>query len=135
MKQELGPSEALFSRGKALNFLAASHEEAKNPGALKKVLFGSDSLPSGKIQMVNWAKLPAQKSFRCHYHEDMYEIFIIMAGKAEMKVGPSTFNLEAGDALIVPPTAIHSMTALDDKDVDYIVFGVSSGCGGKTVVV
>ena len=125
----------IIAKGKALEFLAASHEDPQNPGALKKVLFKSDSLPSGKVQMVNWAKVPAGKGFQSHYHEDMFEIFIIMSGKAEMKIAGAVTILEGGDAVIVPPNSIHSMLAINNQDVDYIVFGISSENGGKTVVV
>jgi len=125
---------AVVSRGKALSFLAASHEDPKHPGAIKKVLFDSSTLPSGKVQMVNWARVPAAKGFQSHYHEDMHEVFIIVSGRGEMTVNSESVVLESGDAILVPPRTLHSMNALDGNDLDYVVFGVSSGENGKTVV-
>ena len=123
------------SYGRDVGFMAASHEDASRPGALKKVLFDSSVLPSGKFQMLNWAKIPAGKAFQNHYHEDMSEVFVITSGKAEMIVAEASFILEKGDSIIIPPKTPHRMSALNNQDVDYLVFGVSSGENGKTIVL
>ena len=68
------------------SFIPASHENPLSPGVWKKVLFQRDELQPGTVQMVNWARLPVGNSFSAHYHEDMQEIFIIVAGEAEMVV-------------------------------------------------
>ena len=54
--------------------ISASHEDPKNPGVLKKVLFHLGDLASGHIQMVNWATLLPGKSFSLHNHESMQEL-------------------------------------------------------------
>ena len=61
-------------------FVAAGHEDPTNPGVWKKVLFRKDDLQLGRIQMINWARLPAGNTFAAHYHEDMQEIFIVLTG-------------------------------------------------------
>jgi mannose-6-phosphate isomerase-like protein (cupin superfamily) len=65
-------------------FIPAGHENPLAPGLLKKVLFQKDDLRPGRVQMVNWAKLLAGKSFAAHYHEDLQEIFIVIQGTAEI---------------------------------------------------
>ena len=77
-------------RGNDKSFIPASHENPLAPGVWKKVLFQRDELQPGTVQMVNWARLPAGSSFSAHYHEDMQEIFIIVAGEAEMVVADET---------------------------------------------
>ena len=134
-RSQLKSGNAKVARGKELEFLAASHEDPLSPGAFKKVLFDAKLLPSGKVQMLNWAKVPAGRAFQNHFHEDMHEVFVITSGKAEMKIGIDSYILESGDAVIVPPLAEHSMLALDGKDVHYLVFGVSAESGGKTIIL
>lgn len=121
--------------GQQLEFEPASHEPRENPGVLKKVLFRKEDFQPGSIQMVNWALLPAGKSFALHYHEDMEEVFIILSGKAELECEQEKMTLEPGDAVLIPPCERHRMSALGDEDVQYLVLGNSGNRGGKTVVV
>lgn len=119
-----------------IDFIPASHEDKQNPGALKKILFGEKDFPTkGKISMINWARLPKGKSFRAHYHQDMDEVFVILSGKVKIIIGSEEEVLEKGDAVIVPTGKVHRMDNLSNKDVDYIVIGLSYRKGGKTVVV
>ena len=74
-------------RFKNLKFQPASHEDSFKPGVFKKVLLTYKDLLSGRVQMINWARLPVGSEFAAHYHEDMEEIFIIVSGRALIKVG------------------------------------------------
>lgn len=119
-----------------LPFIPASHEDPKDPGALKKILFDKmDFSRNGKIQMVNWAILKKGKSFAPHYHEDMDEVFIIISGKVRMRVDKEEEMLGKGDAVLVPIRAIHQMKNIGEMDVNYLVIGISLGKGGKTVTI
>ena len=79
----------------------ASHEDPRNPGVYKKVLLQKADLQTGTIQMVNWAQLPVGKSFAAHYHEDMQEVFIMLAGTARIQVGDESAVLNRGDAIVI----------------------------------
>ena len=116
-------------------FIPASHENPLAPGVWKKVLFQRDELQPGVAQMINWARLPAGSSFSAHYHEDMQEIFIIVAGEAEMVVADQAVVLGRGDTIAIDPREIHRMTNRGSEDVEYVVVGISGNRGGKTVVV
>jgi mannose-6-phosphate isomerase-like protein (cupin superfamily) len=124
-------------KGEELEFTPASHEDPKDPGALKKILLGKGALPAnGSIMMVNWAKIPAGKSFSLHYHEDMYEVFTFISGTGEMSVGAENAFVSSGDCVLVPPKTPHKLKNTSSlEDIHYIVFGVSYGEGGKTVVL
>lgn len=123
-------------RGKSIPFVHASHEEPGKPGSLKKVLATfRDFLPGSRVQMINWAQLPVGLSFRAHYHEDMEEVFIILNGRTSIVVGEEQAEMGKGDLVIIPRKAVHMMKNICDEDVDYVALGVSSGEGGKTVVV
>ena len=121
-------------RGKDINFVPASHEDKKNPQVLKKVLLKRDDLINGRVQMINWAKLPLGKTFKAHYHEDMEEIFIILNGKTRITIDKETEELNEGDTVIVPIKEIHMMENISPFDVNYIAIGISLCNNGKTVI-
>lgn len=122
-------------RGSEISFIPASHEDQENPGVLKRVLATRDDLLDGRVQMINWASLPAGSSFRPHYHEDMEEVFIILGGRVQVTVGQEADILLPGDAIVISPRKVHEMKNITKTDLEYIVIGISLGQGGKTVVV
>lgn len=122
-------------RFKNIDFIPASHEDPKSPAVLKKVLLEKKDFIKGSIQMINWAKLLSGKSFQAHYHEDMEEIFIIIKGKALMKIGNDKDILAEGDVAIVPIKKVHTMENKGKKAVEYIVIGISQEKGGKTIKI
>ena len=117
------------------DFIAASHEDPKNPGVLKRVIATAADLQAGQVQMVNWAKLPVGHSFQKHYHEDMQEVFVLLQGSVEMTVETESVSMSAGDSVIVGVREVHQMANVGDSEAEYIVFGVASGEGGQTIVV
>ncbi len=121
-------------RSGQLQFIPASHEDPKAPGVLKKVLLQRDDFVDGKVRMINWALLPAGKSFRAHYHEDMEEVFIILKGMAMIRIDKEEAVLEKEDVVVVPIGKVHEMKNIGEEDIEYIVVGISEGKGGKTVV-
>lgn len=122
-------------KGTALEYIPASHEDPKNPEVWKKVLCKKENFSEGKLQMINWAKLPVGKTFKAHYHEDMEEIFIIFNGKTKIYVGSEEAEMEKGDAVLIPPGSVHKMANICGEDVEYVAIGISSEQEGKTVVV
>jgi len=117
------------------DFVPASHEDPANPGVLKRVIATHNDIMPGQIMMVNWARLPGGSSFQRHYHEDMQEVFVLINGQVKMTIDAESVEMKSGDAVIVEPREIHEMRNLLDSDAEYIVFGVSTGHGGQTVVV
>lgn len=119
---------------KDLEYLPASHEDPQNPGVWKKILFKKDNLKKGRIQMINWTKLPAGSSFKKHHHEDMDEIFIILNGKVIIKVDDKEAELETGDAVLTAMKQTHKMINICNEDVMYIALGIARGQKGKTII-
>jgi mannose-6-phosphate isomerase-like protein (cupin superfamily) len=116
-------------------FVAAAHEDPSDPGVWKKVLFRKDDLQIGRIQMVNWAKLPIGRTFAAHYHEDMQEMFIILTGETRIQVDDDAFVLRRGDAVRIDAREVHQMWNEGDEDVHYLAIGIAGGPDGKTVLV
>ncbi len=117
-------------------FLPASHENKTYPGVFKKILFThKDFLENGHVRMINWAFLSIGSSFTAHYHEDMEEVFIITTGKVKLCVENKQFILESGDSILIPAKSVHQMINFGQKDVNYIVIGISKKGIGNTVSV
>ena len=116
-------------------FEPASHEDPRHPGVLKRVIAVKDQLLDGRVQMINWARLPIESSFRAHYHEDMQEVFMLLSGRAAMTVDGKVVTMEPGDTVVVSPREVHSMKNVGDQIVQYIVMGISLGQNGQTIVV
>lgn len=114
--------------------VAASHEDANTPGVYKQVLLTLGDVQSGVLQMLNWATLPAGHAFNPHHHQDMEEVFVMIAGTAVIRVGDEETEISRGDVVVVPPLTDHSMVNASQEIVEYIVFGISKGTGGKTIV-
>jgi mannose-6-phosphate isomerase-like protein (cupin superfamily) len=122
-------------RADTIVFIPASHEPSVDPNVVKKVLADKEILNSGRVQMVNWARMAPGRSFCKHYHEDMQEMFVIIKGRARADVEGSLAELSSGDAIIIEPCEVHVMTNTGPCDLEYIAIGISQGRGGKTVVV
>jgi mannose-6-phosphate isomerase-like protein (cupin superfamily) len=117
------------------SFVPAAHENPLSPGVLKKVLLEKADLRPGRIQMINWASLGPGKQFARHYHEDMQEIFILVAGEAEVTVAAETATLGRGDAVVIDPREVHQMRNAGTETAEYLAIGITGECGGRTVVV
>ncbi len=122
-------------RNTDITYIPASHERPDEPGVLKKVLVQAGDLIEGRLQMINWALLPAGRSFQAHYHEDMQEIFILVQGSTRIDIAGERAELHTGDAVFVPVAAVHTMHNPGDEDAAYIAIGITRGQGGRTVVV
>lgn len=122
-------------RFNSLDFIPASHEDPKDPGALKKILLRRDDLPEGRIQMINWSKIPKGKSFEPHYHESMIEVFIIISGQVKVKIDEEEAILEKGGMVIALEKQIHSMENVSNEEVLYIAMGIATAEGGRSINV
>jgi len=116
-------------------FVAAGHENPADPGVWKKVLFKKDELQVGRIQMVNWAKLPVGRTFAAHYHEDMQEMFIVVSGEARIRVDGVESELRRGDTILIDAREVHEMWNGGAEDVEYLAIGIAGGADGRTIVV
>ncbi len=118
-----------------LDFIPASHEDPKDPGALKKVLLKRGDIPDGTVQMINWARIPKGKTFAPHFHESMIEVFIMISGKVKAKIDQEEAILEKGDMAIAMEGQVHSFENIGEIDVDYFAMGIVTSEGGKSVNV
>jgi mannose-6-phosphate isomerase-like protein (cupin superfamily) len=115
--------------------ILASHEDPSNPGVMKKVLLTVAAGIEGKIQMINWATLLPGKSFRLHYHEDMWEIFMMIGDGSVAVIDGQEIPVNRGDMLVVEPGEQHEMKNPTQAVIEYIVVGIAGDKKGKSVNV
>jgi len=56
--------------------------------------------------------LPAGGSLPAHHH-DHFDVFTVTEGSATMHIGDDTSEVAVGDAVVVPPEAVHWLSAGD----------------------
>ena len=117
-----------------LEWIPASHENQQTPSVWKKVLMQKGDLLDGRAQMVNWCRMEPGKAFSPHYHEDMGEIFLILKGKAMIRIGEATAEIKSQEAVVIPPREVHEMKNTGEEDLEYLAMGISLGQGGRTVL-
>ncbi len=108
-------------------FVPASHEDKDKPGVLKKVLFNAQDFdPACGLKMLNFATIAPGESFVLHEHQTLEEVFYILKGKGEMRVGDEMTEVSAGMAILVPPKHMHTMKNTGDEVLEFMNFGAAS---------
>jgi mannose-6-phosphate isomerase-like protein (cupin superfamily) len=61
------------------------------------------------------ARLPAGASTTAHFHPVTEEIYYVLEGVGQMKVGDELQEVGPGDAIAIPPGQIHQITNVGTK--------------------
>ncbi len=56
------------------------------------------------------ARLPAGAGTAAHHHVKTEEIYYLLEGRGRIRVGDETREVAAGDAVAIPPGAVHQIT-------------------------
>jgi mannose-6-phosphate isomerase-like protein (cupin superfamily) len=64
----------------------------------------------------------------------MEEIFLILKGKARVRIGEATAEIKSQEAVVIPPREVHEMENVGEEELEYLAIGISQGRGGKTVL-
>ncbi|PHS04665.1 MAG: hypothetical protein COA78_16225 [Blastopirellula sp.] len=63
------------------------------------------------------ARLPIGASTTTHYHPKTEEIYYITQGSALMQIAEKQQEVTVGDAIAIPPGAIHTITNTGDEEL------------------
>ena len=66
------------------------------------------------------ARLPAGASTTPHRHPLTEEIYYILAGRATMRIGEETQPVGVGDAIAIPPGAVHEITNTGSDELRFL---------------
>lgn len=86
----------------------------------------SASHPDASIVLTEGELEPAKPNERLlvapwHIHRDDEEIFYILSGRIGFNVADTEFIATTGDAVVVPPGAIHTWWAVDPEPARYLI--------------
>ncbi len=73
----------------------------------KKLIVTNEN--KGKLATYNYAWLEHGKQLTPHTHVDGEEYYLFLKGKGEMLVGTQWFAVAAGDYVVIPHGAVHSL--------------------------
>jgi mannose-6-phosphate isomerase-like protein (cupin superfamily) len=66
------------------------------------------------------ARLPPGASTTPHYHPLTEEIYYILEGTGRMTIGGESCDVEPGDAIAIPPGAIHTITTTSQTPLRFL---------------
>ena len=81
------------------------------------------------ITYVSIAKLQPSLSYEPHSHNDHEEIYYIISGRGNIKIGDEVTKFRDGDIIYIPEKMVHSITNDGDEMVEFLAFG---GIAGKS---
>ncbi len=84
-----------------------------------RVLVSSDDT-AGTMSMIETVSAPGRgPTWHCHSRED--EVFYVISGIAEVRVGEEVYRCEAGDRIIGPRNIFHTYRNAGDTDLKMIL--------------
>jgi len=66
------------------------------------------------------ARLPVGAATEAHYHVKTEEIYYIFAGTARMRIDDQLRDVGPGDAIAIPPGAVHQITNTGDQVLTFL---------------
>ncbi|HEY7778158.1 MAG TPA: cupin domain-containing protein [Nitrososphaeraceae archaeon] len=75
------------------------------------------------ITYVSLAKLQPSLSYESHSHNDHEEIYYIISGRGNIKIGNEVSKFRDGDIIYIPEKMLHSITNDGDEMVEFLAFG------------
>ena len=79
------------------------------------------------LTYVSLAKLQPTLSYEPHSHVDHEEIYYIISGKGNIKIGKEVVKFRDGDIIYIPEKMTHSITNDGDEMVEFLAFGGITG--------
>jgi len=79
------------------------------------------------ITYVSLAKLQPSLSYEQHEHEDHEEIYYIISGSGQIKVGNEIARFRDGDVIYIPEKMSHSIANDSNEMVEFLAFGGFTG--------
>jgi oxalate decarboxylase/phosphoglucose isomerase-like protein (cupin superfamily) len=59
-----------------------------------------------------------------HVHKDVEEVYYILEGNGEMRVGDEAKLVEAGDVIYIPPEKVHTIIQVGEEPLRFITASV-----------
>jgi mannose-6-phosphate isomerase-like protein (cupin superfamily) len=69
-----------------------------------------------------------------HYHKNSEEIYFVLSGVGEIRVNGESASVRVGDAIALPPKAVHKIWNRGDSDLVFLCVCVPPYEHGDTVI-
>jgi mannose-6-phosphate isomerase-like protein (cupin superfamily) len=66
------------------------------------------------------ARVPPGARTAPHFHPNTEEIYYILAGQGQMRIGDQMAQVASGDAIAIPPGQVHHITNTGDKPLVFL---------------
>ncbi|MDX1963200.1 MAG: cupin domain-containing protein [Pirellulales bacterium] len=73
-----------------------------------------------KLQSLAAARVAPGLTTTLHYHVKSEEIYYITSGRGRVRVGHEYREVQPGDAVAIPPGALHQITGLGSEDLTFL---------------
>ncbi|WP_052889870.1 cupin domain-containing protein [Thermogemmatispora carboxidivorans] len=97
--------------------------EPTRHGALKRVLLYREEALS-TLCFVNEVEVAPGETIHSHAHETMQEVFYLLEGEGQMRLGEQSLTVKEGDCLLVPPLLPHEITNAGSLPLRFLCFGI-----------
>ena len=105
----------------------------KDGSEIRELLSHRNSLI--RQQSLAEARLLAGASTTPHYHPQTEEIYYILSGCGRMQIGPQSQEVGPGDAIAIPPGAVHQITNPGPDRLTFLCCCAPAYEDGDTVLV
>lgn len=95
---------------------------ANDVGAWKRLAWGR--VLHSDLDAFEWHQLPPGAQIDEHNHTLTEEIYVILAGQAEMRLGDDWHTIEAGQLVATPLNTRHAIANAGDEDLEFLVLEV-----------
>jgi mannose-6-phosphate isomerase-like protein (cupin superfamily) len=75
------------------------------------------------ITYVSLARLQPSLSYERHIHEDHEEVYYIIAGRGNIRIGNEMAKFRDGDIIYIPEKTAHSITNDGEEMIEFLAFG------------
>jgi mannose-6-phosphate isomerase-like protein (cupin superfamily) len=79
------------------------------------------------ITYVSLAKLQPSLSYEPHQHNDHEEVYYIINGSGNIRIGDETARFRDGDVIYIPEKTMHSITNDGSEMIEFLAFGGFTG--------
>ena len=94
-------------------------QKIKLPGELpeEKLLF---DLPETETLQLGYVSLRPGESNTERSHPDEEEIYLVLGGTADLRLGDEVASVTAGDTVYVPRNTVHQLTCTSAEPLEYL---------------
>lgn len=94
-------------------------------------------LAAGGIKSHSLAKITIEpgKASSLHFHKESEESYLILSGKASLKIDDQKFTLSSGEAILIEANEVHQITNHADQDLVFLAVCVPAWHPGDSFEV